>query len=429
MTLRISADQARLGMYIHGFDGSWVSHPFWRARFLIETQEDLDRVRAGGTDLFIDIDKGVGPASERPALSRSALPTSGVVPLRAPQRAPFGRPTGPMGQVLAPRRIVAPPAFGKADRTRAVALARRSTAVVKALFEDCRLGRAVPTGEILAVVQDISDTLAQNGAAFASVTRLRSKDDGTYTHSVAVCALMISLGHEAGLSAAEVQDLGTAGLLHDIGKVSIDDAILQKAGELTAAEQVEMRRHPSLGHAILTEEPGLPAVALDVCLHHHERLDGSGYPFGLRDEAISQAARIAAICDVYDAMTSDRVYKKGLLPGDALTWMDEADGQFDPALLFRFMRSIGVYPAGRLVRLRSNRLAVILPAGGQNRRPVARAFYATVDNHFTPYEDTLLGDGRGEDQAVSLEDPRKWFAIDWHKMSKSILKGADIDLP
>lgn len=431
MRHRIKPEHAEMGMYVKGFAGKWTSHPFWRARFVIASEQDLARIRAGAVDIFIDPAKGVAPSvapspAPRPADADVASSVQGVAPRGRPAMAFAPVPPLQPRRSAPPRRLIAPPTFGKADKARAIALAQRSTKVVKAMFDDCRLGRTITAEQILSVVQDIAGTLEQNSAAFASVTRLKSKDDGTYTHSVAVCALMISLAREAGLSATEVHDLGTAGLLHDIGKVMIDDAILQKVEPLTALERARIERHPELGHAILVEEPGLPAVALDACLHHHERLDGSGYPFGLSGDQLSRAARMAAICDVYDAMTSDRPYKKGISPIDAITWMDAAGDRFDSDLLFRFMRSIGVYPVGKLVRLRSNQLAIIMPPKTPNSRPIARAFYTTIGNHFTPPHDTILGDALNEDNAIRAEDAMIWFSDSWQAMVLGISSGAHL---
>ena len=428
MRRQIRPDQVERGMFVDGFDGSWLAHPFWRAGFLVDSHSQRQRLREAGVGIIIDTAKGLDvvdsqdqlPAPrqrvEQPLRLRSAPSVSHAnrwVPAAAPK---LGTPVRS--------------AFGKADKARATALAERSTRVVKALFNDHRLGREVPASLILPVVDDIVGTLEHNISAFISVTRLKDKDDETYTHSVAVCALMISLARATGASASTIQAMGLAGLLHDIGKVMIDDAILTKKGDLTEDEMREIRRHPELGHALLATDD-LPPVALDVCLHHHERLDGSGYPFGLAGDAVSQAARMAAICDVYEAMTTDRAYRKGMPPGAALAHMDGAFDEFDARLLFQFMRSIGVFPAEKLVRLRSNRLALVLRSNRTDRLPVARAFYSTTDTEFIGYEDVVLSESFNDEQAISPEDPAKWFLNDWASMSRRIMAGkpCQVQLP
>jgi HD-GYP domain-containing protein (c-di-GMP phosphodiesterase class II) len=326
---------------------------------------------------------------------------------------------------------VAPTAFGKADKVRAQALAQRSTEVVRDLFSDNLATGTAPVGKILSVVDDIASTLEQNSGAFISVTRLKSKDDGLYTHSVAVCALMIGLARALGLPPREVQALGTAGLLHDVGKVRIDDALLRKGDAqidaLTDAELVEMRQYPQFGFDLLAQEDGLPPVTRDVALHHQERLDGSGFPFGSRAEDISQAARMAAICDTFETLTSaSNGARKGMRAADAVAAMYAMDQALDGALLFKFMRSIGVFPARMVVRLRSNRLAIVLRSQGDDRRTMARAFYSTIETRFIDYADVALSDSLADDQAVSVEIPARWFTGNWETMAAAIMAGKPV---
>ena len=419
MLLRIKPEEATIGMYVDRVEGAWLSHPFWRTCFVIASHDDLMRVRGGGTDVFIDPGRGasvksghVAAATSDPAV-RPRLPRVAASSIMQPKQQARRMP----------RRGISPPAFGSADKARAVALAQRSNRIVSALFEDCRLGRTVAVPQVLNVVRDIADTLEHNSAAFVSITRLKAKDDYTYTHSVAVCALMIILAREAGASPEAVRNLGVAGLLHDIGKLSIDEAILRKTDELDDEERAMIVRHPELGHAALAAEPSLPSVALDVCLHHHERIDGSGYPFGLQGDSITPAVRMAAICDVYDAITTNRPYKKGKSPVEAMTEMEGTSEQFDPDLLFKFMRSIGVFPPGKLVRLRSNRLAIAIPNVSPNNRPVVRVFYDTIGNSFIDYEDVVISDRFSDDQTVRQEHPEAWFTTDWKKMRERIASG------
>ncbi|MES2272368.1 MAG: HD-GYP domain-containing protein [Pseudomonadota bacterium] len=393
MLKSIRAEQAALGMYVHSFAGGWLSHPLWRSRLLISSNEELERIRSSSSEIVIDTAKGCDVATARP--------------IQTP---------------ISPRSTRASGRFGRADQARATELAQRSKAVVNAMFADCRLGKGVPTDDILAVVDDIADSL-NNIAAFISVTRLKAQDDQTYTNSVAVCALMISLARELGYPAAAVRDLGMAGLLHDVGKSTISQDILLKAGPLNEAETIEMRRHPAQGYDILAATTGLPPVALDVCLHHHERLDGLGYPFGLKAEAISTATRMASICDVYDAITSIRPYAPGKSPLEAVTEMETADGHFDRALLFQFMGSIGVYPAGKLVRILGDRLAVTLPHNHNGIGPVFRTFYSTVDTRFLRHQDVILTEDLADGTTVIAEDPGSWFSEPWATMAARIMAG------
>ena len=440
MLKRIEADQVQLGMYVRKFEGSWFQHPFWWARFVVRTEQALARIRDSGVDMWIDSDKGVdlAPKADPMPASRSV---PHVTPAPPPPPSPFAnRPHqsrwADPSPFRAPTRAapvktpVAPAAFGKADKARAQALAQRSTQVVKELFKDNLTTGTAPAGKILSVVDDIASTLEQNSNAFINVTRLKSKNDGLYTHSVAVCALTIGLAREHGLKPDEVQALGTAGLLHDVGKVRIDDALLRKADAgshaLSDAELVELRQYPQFGFDILAQEDRLPPVTRDVVLHHQERLDGSGYPFGNRAEQISLAARMAAICDTYETLTSAADGRKAMPAAEAVAAMHAMDQTLDGALLFKFMRSIGVFPARMVVRLRSNRLAIVLPSQGEDRRTMVRAFYSTVETRFIDYADTALSDSLADDQAVSVEIPTRWFTGNWETMAAAIVAGKPI---
>ncbi|KQU49615.1 hypothetical protein ASG67_10805 [Sphingomonas sp. Leaf339] len=392
MLKSIRAQDATLGMYVQSFGGNWLSHPFWKAKFLISSLDDLAKIRASEVAVMIDTARGCDIAP--PPAARPLTP-------------PAGR-------------------FGRAGQKRVVDLAQRSTSVVKSLFDDCRLGRTIDTADILSTVDDIADVLVHDLSAFISVTRLKAKDDYTYTHSVAVCALMISLAQELGEPAKVVRELGMAGLLHDLGKTAVPDAILFTASPLTAAEIAEIRRHTTHGHVMLSQASDVPPVALDVALHHHERPDGTGYPFRLKGDAISRATRMASICNVYDTLTSIHPDRKGLSPMAAIAAMEASIGEFDPDLLFRFMRQLGVYPVGKLVRFRSTRLAVTMPAVRDGLGPAFRTFYSTVDTRFIPYEDIILSNDQSNADAISAADPGAWFSADWPTMASSIVEGKEI---
>ena len=398
-------------MYIHGFDGGWLSHPFWRTGFLIQNDADLARMHDSNvTAVVIDIVKGL-PLDPPPAVASSPLP----------------EPAHPASARLRSSRHAAPEPDRAArhdeDRRQATHTVSRSKRVIKHVFDAARLGGVIRSADVIAVVDDISSSLDRNRQMLIGITRLKSKHEYTYLHSVAVCALMVNLAREIGLDEAQVRMMGLAGLLHDVGKMSIDTAILDKPGPLTDAEFAEIRHHSARGHAMLAAGEDVPDAALDVCLHHHEKIDGTGYPHGLTGDDISLAARMGAICDVYDAVTSVRAYKEPWTAGAAITAMDGWTGHFDADLLFRFMNSIGVYPAGLLARLRSNRLAVVLDGGPRAKQAKVRVFYGIADRDFLPPEDIMLSDTLAGDRIVRREDPAAWGFADWDGMRARLLAG------
>lgn len=392
-------------MYIHGFEGSWINHPFWRSRFLLTTDADLEKIRVANVPaVLIDDERGKGP---------DPMPS-----------APRAEPAAPIAtKAASPRRSnpAMPPPRVPDDKQAAVAVMTRSKKVMKHIFDGARLGKAVRSEAVLAVVDEISTSVLRNPHALIGVSRLKSKHEYTYLHSVAVCALMINLARELGLAEERVRDLGLAGLLHDIGKMGVAETILDKPGRLSDEEFAEVRSHPEHGHRLLQQGDEVPAAALDVCLHHHEKLDGTGYPFGHAGEAISLEARMGAICDVYDALTSNRAYKQAWTPAEAITAMQGWSGHFDPELLFRFMQSIAVFPPEALVRLRSNRLGLVLPPRRGATVPLVRAFYSTVDREMLPAEDVLISTSLSSDQIVSIEEPDAWGLLGWQGLRESVM--------
>ena len=172
---------------------------------------------------------------------------------------------------------------------------------------------------------------------------------------------MIALGKKLGIEGDELKQAGIAGLLHDVGKMAIPGKVLNKPGRLTDEEFMIIKAHPFEGWKMLKKVGTVSDSVLDVCLHHHERVDGTGYPDKISGDDLSLIARMGAVCDVYDAISSDRCYKKGWQPAESLKKMAEwKDGHFDEKVFHAFVKTIGIYPNDTLVKLKSGRLALVL---------------------------------------------------------------------
>lgn len=280
---------------------------------------------------------------------------------------------------------------------------------VTKMFTEARLGRVVNVSNAMPLVEEISQSVLRNPDALIGLARLKTKDDYTYMHSVAVCALMVALARQLGLDEAQVREAGFAGLLHDIGKMMIPDEILNKPGALTREEFHVIQTHPEEGHKLLTQGQGVSAVALDVCLHHHEKIDGTGYPHRLSGEAISLYARMGAVCDVYDALTSNRAYKNGWCPAEAVRRMADWPGHFDEKVFQAFVKSTGIYPVGTLVLMDSGRLGVVIEQSDKSLlTPRVKVFFSTKSGtHINPEIVNLAGPGKS-DKIIGSEDPAKW---------------------
>lgn len=302
------------------------------------------------------------------------------------------------------------------DRARAVVGAARTA--VTATFDDIRFGRRIDMAALQPVVAGIAASISRHPAALPSVTRLKQVHEYTYLHSVAVCGLMIGLARELDLPDELTHDIGLAGLLHDIGKATVPVALLDKPGPLDLDEYALVQRHTIRGRELLEDSGVTSDIALDVCLHHHERADGAGYPLGIALPAISLHARMGAVCDVYDAVTSRRSYKNSWSPGEALEWMTGTTGQFDPRVLQAFRRMIGLFPVGSLVRLESQRLALVVDDGEAAGSPpvVCVVMCAATRRSLVPVRTSTV-----HDRILGLELSTRWPLDNWKGQRAAIL--------
>jgi HD-GYP domain-containing protein (c-di-GMP phosphodiesterase class II) len=398
MLKKISVDELRLGMHLHAMCGAWLDHPFWRTKFILRDRADLDKLRASGVkEVWIDVVKGrdVDP----PAVSDVA-PPQGATPSEARDTSP--PPAQP------PHEPAAGTEFG-AELQRAATLVNQSRQAVSSMFAEARMGRALDAENCLPLVDEIAASVWRNPGAFVSLARLKTHDDYTYMHSVAVCALMVALGRQLGMDEGSAREVGMAGLLHDMGKAMMPLEVLNKPGKLTDAEYDIMKTHPQHGHELLQEGRGVGEIALDVTLHHHERPDGRGYPHGLAGEALSRVARMGAVCDVYDAITSNRPYKAGWDPAESIARMASWSGQFDTEIFQAFVRSLGIYPIGSLVRMRSGRLGVVVEQNaGSLVSPKVKLFFSTRSNMPVAIELVDLASPSCHDAIVARESNAQW---------------------
>ncbi|MGE3865246.1 MAG: HD-GYP domain-containing protein, partial [Burkholderiaceae bacterium] len=337
------------------------------------------------------------------------------------QREPAGPPVSSGASALSeasvpsaasaqPKGSARAPAASLADeRRRARSLVKESFQYVRALHDEVRLGNVAQLVHARDLVGDIGASLTRHPSALMSLLRLKTTDDYTYLHSVSVCALMVALARERRMDEERCLDAGIAGLLHDIGKARVPLAVLNKPGKLTDAEFDLMRQHPRWGCELIEKAGFDHETARDVALHHHERIDGTGYPSRLAGERISIMARMGAICDVYDAVTSQRCYKDAWEPAVALRRMASWDGHFDKVVFQAFVKVVGIYPVGSLVRLRSKRLGVVIgQSGGSLLTPMVRVFYSLRENMPIAEYTLRLDQPKVDDEIVAIESPESW---------------------
>lgn len=300
MLKRIEASQLRAGMFVEAIEGAWQDPLLSKRRFMLRREADALKLRKCGIEgVVINTTKG---------LDIGGLPGGDIVI-----------------DIKAARETI-----------------QKSMQVLEGVFDRLQNGDAITVDQVEPVISSVSKSIDQNPSVFLSVTRLKSRDEVTFLHSISVSALMILFSRHLAFDEATVQMLGTAGLLHDVGKLEIPLEVLNKEGRLSEDEIAMIRDHPAKGHAMLSRQEGMSEIVLDVCLNHHERIDGKGYPHRLSGSQVSLHARVAAICDVYDALTSVRPYRAPWSAGKALKWMMGVEGHFDRRLLKKFALCLSI---------------------------------------------------------------------------------------
>ena len=344
MIKKIATDKLAVGMYIHDIDASWMSHPFLKNHFAVNNQQTIDEVIAAGIKhVYIDTERG--------------LDYELAVPLEVVQRG-----------INDSRRQVAEQQTGlqnqvglEAELIHAQTILHDANRAVRSFMQDVRFGKQVENAVIDEVVENISGSVFRNKDALMTLLRIKTADQYTFLHSISVCVLMTAFARAMDYDADTVRQISVGSLLHDLGKMRVPPEILNKPGRLTQAEFEVMKRHVDFGGELLAELDWISDLSMRVVMEHHERIDGTGYPYGLTGEALSEAGRMSAIVDVYDALTSNRCYKKAWEPtytlGKILEWSRD---HFGEAITHQFVRCVGIYPVGTLVRLGSGVIAVVI---------------------------------------------------------------------
>ncbi|MFA7268180.1 MAG: HD-GYP domain-containing protein [Sterolibacterium sp.] len=392
MLKKINVEQVRLGMHIRELCGPWMSHPFWRTKFVITDPEDIRRLRESSIkEVWINTSKGldVEEFETREQVDAKIEKELEKAVIRDEQ----------------PKQVAFDEEVKQAAKTCA-----KATDAVRSMFAELRMGKALSTGAVDGLVEEISTSLNRNPGALLSLARLKTADDYTYMHSVAVSALMVSLARQMELSDADVHEAGRAGLLHDVGKANIPMKVLNKPGKLTDEEFNIVKIHPEEGHRILLEARTTGEVPLDVVIHHHEKMDGTGYPHRLAGAKIGRFARMGAVCDVYDAITSNRPYKQGWDPTESIQKMTEwTGGHFDPDIFQAFVKCIGIYPTGSLVSLSSGRIGVVLDQSPNSLlTPQVKVFFSIRTKLYLKPEVVDLSRHGCMEKIVGVEDAAKW---------------------
>ncbi|MGE5386180.1 MAG: HD-GYP domain-containing protein [Betaproteobacteria bacterium] len=396
MIRKIGIGQLIPGMYVVDLHKSWLDHGFWRTRFRVRDRTIIRRLMAAGIQqVSIDTARGldIEPDTEPTPTAR----------INAVART-LGR------RAASARRAPVTVSLGE-ERRRATSLLAETQALTQDMMERARHGGTVEAARLEPVVTKMIASVRRNPDALIPLARLK-RADYVGEHAVSTAALITALAWRLEVPEPQVERLALGALVKDVGAVALDARLGEKHGNLSPDELELVQGHVEESLAALDAPARLGETSVAVILEHHERFDGLGYPYGLQGEDISLAGRMAAIVDTYDAMTSDRPYRRALSPAAALAGIFEQGGQqFDPELVASFIHTVGLFPVGTLVRLESGHLAVVVAQhADQPLEPMVRVIYhADWNKYVTPVEvDLSRRVGNHYGRVVQAEEFERW---------------------
>jgi putative nucleotidyltransferase with HDIG domain len=342
--IQINSSELQLGMYVSGLDRPWLEVPFPVQGFRIESPEDILRIQKYCKYVFVDSTKSSVPG--------------GKITRKAPIRQRKNNQQIFRGRRLKPYADSS--SWGE-EFPRAKAAVEILTQTVDFIFEQVSRGAALDVVKVKQSVDPMIDSISRNPDACIWLARMKQQDSYTYQHSVGASIWAVALGRQLGLPKSDLRSLAVGGLLFDVGKLQMKPELLGANRSLTEEEFAELRGHVARGVEMIRHSGLMNQDVLDMVAHHHERHDGSGYPGGLQGDSIPVFARIAAIVDCYDAITSHRSYARGIPPSAAIKKLYEwRDMEFQAELVEEFIQAVGIYPAGTLVELTSGEVAVVV---------------------------------------------------------------------
>lgn len=339
-TIKVPTDQLKLGMHVSQLDRPWLDTPFVFQGFPVHDEDDLTALKNICEFVYIDV-----------------LKTG---------RVSFDARSSMVGQSRPKHYEITTPV--EKEIKSANTHYRRSYGEVERILDTAYNGEKLQTEEIRRHIKECVDSIERNPSAMMWLTRIKNVDKYTAEHCLNVGILAIALGRHVGVGRKHMELLGLCGMLHDVGKMKVDQTILNKPDRLTREEFEHMKQHVIFGREILVKDDTLPNEVIGAAYNHHERQDGRGYPLGMNASTLNFYTKVVTIVDAYDAITSQRCYSKGNTSATALKILYENSGsQFDPKLVVKFIECIGIYPPGALVEMVSGEVGVVLSVEPENR--------------------------------------------------------------
>ena len=393
MIKRISIDKLRPNMYVSDLNCDWIPHHNMQKEGRIPSISMVEQLKSRGIkEVYIDTERGI---DEEDAHSLQEVEHQNQNKLNNAA----GLNMNSAGSVSVEEELL------KAHK-----LQDKAKGIMSNVLSDVKFGKPLETEAFDDLADGMIDSVMRKHNALACLGRIRKKDNYLMEHSINLSVLMGIFAKSMKVDRETMHQAMVGALLHDIGKIMVPDDILHKPGKLDDNEFARMKQHVVYSRDLLKKTPGIHSLTVNVAAQHHERIDGSGYPEGLTGCQICREGKMVAITDVYDAITADRCYHKGLAPTAALKKLLEWSGShFEESLVHKFIRSMGIYPVGSLVMMESGRLAVVIEASEKDQtRPIIKVMYNSRLKQFIPTEVIDLSKATSQDSIKSSVDPDKW---------------------
>mgnify|MGYP000291143046 CR=1 FL=1 len=392
MLKKIAVDKLKPGMYVAKIASQGISlHEHEREGRIKDKQTIKALMQRGVKELYIDTEQGSDSSDAMPMEQSEKLLDTQIKEIADTHQEQE-------------QNVEFEKEFEKASKIHTQALSMVGNAL-----EAAKMGEMIELEEFDNMAENFMDSVKRNQNALACLSRIRDKDSYLMEHSVNVAVLMSVLGKHLKLERSYLHQCVTGALLHDIGKVLIPDTILHKPGKLTPDEFTIMKRHSLYSRKILEKSNGFPQVAINVAGQHHERLDGGGYPEGLKGDNVTKEARMASVVDIYDAITADRVYHKGMPPSAALKRMLEWCGpHLDTQYVHAFIKAIGVYPVGSLVELESGLAGIVVEEVPGSIKPIVKVIYSLKKNSYVNVIKKDLSKSNCNDKIIKTLNPEDY---------------------
>jgi len=411
-TICIPVQQITIGMYVSNLDRPWLGSPFAFQGFEITSAEDVKLLAETCEYIYVDIKKSRHNQSQLDWHVDQNNKTRNNL-FKRPIKRSYESPVIKYreDQVYVNKYSV------EEELEHAGKAYQNTKNTVNQILESFKSGRDINISQAREVINECVDSIFNNKDSLLWFTLIKNRDLYTSEHCLNVAVLSIAFGRHLGHSEQTLKTIGLCGLLHDVGKIKIPLEILNKEGVFTQEEYEIMKQHPVFGRDELVKQGGMIAEAIDTAYCHHEKIDGSGYPEGLSGSQIPYYAKLVAITDAYDAITSDRVYQNVRTTLQAQKILYEAAGShFDKELVKSFIQWLGIYPPGSIVEMSNGEAGIVLSVNPKIKLKPRVLLLVDQEKRSQPQRIVDLSkidlDSHGKEYSIKTSHPNNTFGID-----------------